>query len=483
MPTNSSHVSHAEPSTNGTAQPAGQLTRTLASGDAVIGVVGLGYVGLPLASEYAAQGYRTIGFDVDAERVRRLNSGENYIQDVDSAVLRQAVAQDLFAATVDFGALPEADVIYICVPTPVTDHKDPDTSYIEAASKAIAQHLRAGQLVILKSTTFPGTTEDLIQPILAEAAAERGLTLGTDYFLAFSPERIDPGNKKFTTTNTPVVVGGVTPACQEVATMALEQVVEQIHPVSSAKAAEMEKLLENIFRNVNIALVNELAQLCDRMGDISVWEVIEAAATKPFGFMPFYPGPGIGGHCIPVDPHYLSWLARKHDFETSFITLSARINEQMPFHVVNAITKSIAEQPIRLREAKVLLLGAAFKKNVSDTRHAPIFSVMEALRHEGVQHVDYSDPHVPTLHDEASPREAPLTSVDLTPDAIADHDVVVILTDHDAFPYDLIVEHAPAVIDTRNALSAEAQERDTVRLLGGGGRWSQPSLRQESPQP
>ena len=213
MPTHTNHVSHAEPSTNGTAQPAGQLTRTLASGDAVIGVVGLGYVGLPLASEYAAQGYKTIGFDVDAERVRRLNSGENYIQDVDSEVLRRAVAQDLFAATVDFGALHEADVIYICVPTPVTDHKDPDTSYIEAASKAIAQHLRAGQLVILKSTTFPGTTEDLIQPILAEAAAERGLTLGTDYFLAFSPERIDPGNKKFTTSNTPVVVGGVTPAC------------------------------------------------------------------------------------------------------------------------------------------------------------------------------------------------------------------------------------------------------------------------------
>lgn len=483
MSTDTIHVSHSEQSTNGTAQPAHQLTTKLTSGQAVIGVVGLGYVGLPLASEYASKGYTTIGFDVDEERVQRLNSGENYIQDVNSEVLERAVAQELFTATADFEGLRKADVIYICVPTPVTDHKDPDTSYIETASRAIAQHLRTGQLVILKSTTYPGTTEDLIQPILADVAAERGLSLGTDYFLAFSPERIDPGNTDFTTTNTPVVVGGVTPPCQQVATVALEQVVEQIHPVSSSRAAEMEKLLENIFRNVNIALVNELAQLCDRMGDISVWEVIEAAATKPFGFMPFYPGPGIGGHCIPVDPHYLSWLARKHDFETSFITLSARINEQMPFHVVNAITKAIAQQPIRLRDANVLLLGAAFKKNVSDTRHAPIFSVMQALRKEGVQHVAYSDPHVPTLQNETSPSEALMTSVELTPDSISNHEVVVILTDHDAFPYDMIVEHASAVIDTRNALGADAQEKDTVRLLGGGDRWPQPKTREETLQP
>ncbi|MEZ4698187.1 MAG: nucleotide sugar dehydrogenase, partial [Rhodothermales bacterium] len=311
-----------------------QLYDKLEDRTAVIGVVGLGYVGLPLAVEYAKMGFKTIGIDLNSERVLRLNEGHNYIQDVDDVDLANVVEKGTFHAADDFRATEEVDVFFICVPTPVTPHKEPDMKYIESASRAISEHLRPGQLVILKSTTYPDTTEGVVQPILAEAAKKESMLLGRDYFLAFSPERIDPGNEKFTTANTPVVVGGVTRACTELASKAMGQVVNHIHPVSSPKVAEMEKLLENIFRSVNIALVNELARLCDRMGGISIWEVVEAAATKPFGYMPFQPGPGIGGHCIPVDPYYLSWLARKYDFETSFITLAARINEEMPYKVV-----------------------------------------------------------------------------------------------------------------------------------------------------
>jgi len=476
------HTDQIQPAfeVNGEKTPAEELRRRLASGRATIGVVGLGYVGLPLTVAYANQGASVIGFDVNHERVEQLNGGGNYIQDVNDEALKEAVKQGRFHACSTFDSVAEADVVFICVPTPVGEHKDPDTSYIENAACSIAQGLRAGQLVVLKSTTYPTTTEELVQPILEEAAQERGLTLGRDYFLAFSPERIDPGNTTYTTENTPVVVGGVTEACTELAALAVQQIVSDVHTVSSPRVAEMEKLLENIFRNVNIALVNELAQLCDRMGDISVWEVIKAAATKPFGFMPFYPGPGLGGHCIPIDPHYLSWLAREHDFETSFITLSARINEQMPFYVVNAIMKSIAEQPIRLQDAKVLLLGAAFKRNVDDTRHSPVFKVLEILRDEGVRHLNYSDPHVPTLQPECS--DGPeMTSVELTPSALAECDVAVILTDHKTFPYDMIVEHAPAVIDARNALTSTAQNRDNVVLIGGGGR--QPDMGAEAREP
>ncbi len=448
---------------------AGTLQEKLRDKTATIGVIGLGYVGLPLAVEFAGKGFHTLGFDLNAERVIRLNEGQNYIQDVENAALRKVVEEGLFRAEDDFARAGEVDVFFICVPTPVTPYKDPDTSYIRSAAEGIAAHLRAGQLVILKSTTYPDTTEGLVQPILEQKARQQGLHLGRDYFLAFSPERIDPGNKAFTTANTPVVVGGVTQACTELASLVMQQVVHLVHPVSSPKVAEMEKLLENIFRSVNIALVNELARLCDRIGGISIWEVVEAAATKPFGFMPFYPGPGLGGHCIPIDPYYLSWLARKYDFETSFITLSAHVNEEMPFYVVEAVQRAIAEQPIPLRDAKVLILGVAFKANVDDVRHSPATRVIDLLREKGVKKIHYSDPFVPSLSFRTHRGESlQLASVELDREALEAHDVVVVMTDHGAFPYAQIAEHAPVIVDTRNALKHIPHNRDKIRVLGGG---------------
>ncbi|GIV57700.1 MAG: UDP-N-acetyl-D-glucosamine dehydrogenase [Rhodothermaceae bacterium] len=452
----------------GRSDAAEALRKKLEEKTAVIGVIGLGYVGLPLAIEYAHRGFQTLGIDLNSERVLRLNAGQNYNPDLDDAVVRSVVEQGLFNAADHFDGAGEADVLFICVPTPVTEYKDPDTSYIRAATEALAPHLRRGQLVILKSTTYPDTTEGLVQPILERVARERGLTLGEDYFLAFSPERIDPGNRQFTTANTPVVVGGVTPACTEVAATALAQIVAHVHRVSSPKVAEMEKLLENIFRSVNIALVNELARLCDRMGGISVWEVIEAASTKPFGFMPFFPGPGLGGHCIPIDPYYLSWLARRYDFETSFITLSAHVNEEMPFYVVEQVVEALAREGVRLAAARVLILGAAFKKNVDDTRHSPSEKVMALLCQKGVGEVAYSDPHVPVFRVPLADETRTFESVDLTPETLASYDVTVILTDHDAFPYDEIAAHSRAIIDTRNALKNVDVDRTKVYLLGGG---------------
>jgi UDP-N-acetyl-D-glucosamine dehydrogenase len=444
------------------------LYNRLSNKEAVIGVVGLGYVGLPLAMEYAEQGFKTLGIDLNTERVLRLNSGKNYIQDIEDSVLQRAVETRTFEAADHFELSGVPDVIYICVPTPVTAHKDPDTSYIAAATRSIAQHLRAGQMIILKSTTYPDTTEGLVLPILEEAARERGLQLGRDYFLAFSPERIDPGNRQFTTANTPVVVGGVTKACTELAAYALQQVVAYVHTVSSPKVAEMEKLLENIFRSVNIALVNELAQLCDRMGGISIWEVVEAAATKPFGFMPFTPGPGIGGHCIPIDPYYLSWLARKYDFETNFITLSARTNEEMPFYVVEAMMRAVADQSVRLADARVLLLGVAFKRDVDDIRHSPALKIWELLEQNGFRHIDYSDPYVNTITPPHKGNQAPRASVSLSEEMIAGYDVIVAVTDHRAFPYALIAEHANRIVDTRNAFKHIPHGREKISLIGGG---------------
>jgi UDP-N-acetyl-D-glucosamine dehydrogenase len=445
-----------------------ELAEKLADKTASIGVVGLGYVGLPLAVEFARQGFRTVGIDLHSERVLRLNAGQNHIQDVPDDALRSVVESGRFSAADDFSGAGDLDVLFICVPTPVTSSKDPDTTYIESASTALAEHLRRGQLIILKSTTYPDTTEGLVQPILEAKARSSGLKLGLDYFLAFSPERIDPGNRQFTTSNTPVVVGGVSRACTELAARAVGQVSEHVHRVSSPKVAEMEKLLENIFRSVNIALLNELAQLCDRMGGISIWEVVEAAATKPFGFMPFYPGPGLGGHCIPIDPYYLSWLARRYDFETNFITLSARVNETMPFYVAEAVVRAIANQPVRLRDAKVLVLGVAFKRDVSDTRHSPACRIIELLHRRGITDVSFSDPHVEAVDLEADGAALSLSSVDLTEAVVQEHDVVVIATDHSAFPYAMIAKHARSIIDTRNALKHIPHDREKVLLLGGG---------------
>ncbi len=445
-----------------------ELSRKIDDKSAVIGVVGLGYVGLPLAIEFAGNGFKTIGIDLNANRIERLRAGQSVIQDVETTAVKPVVENGMFLAEEDFGSADDVDVFFICVPTPVNDNKDPDTSYIVSAAESLADHLRAGQLVILKSTTYPNTTEGLVQPILEEAARKKGLSLGEDYFLAFSPERIDPGNREFTTANTPIVVGGVTESCTRLASQIVGNVVAQVHPVSSPKVAEMEKLLENIFRSVNIALVNELAKLCDRIGGISIWEVIEAAATKPFGFMPFFPGPGLGGHCIPIDPYYLSWMARKHDFETNFITLAARVNEEMPFYVRDAVVAAVARQPVALTHAKVLLLGVSFKPNVDDTRHSPALRILQLLHECGFEEVSYADPYVPQVHIPTSNGKRSLSSVEATAERVREADVVVIVTNHDAFPYEMIAENARTIIDTRNALKDVPRNPENVILLGGG---------------
>ncbi|PQJ36395.1 UDP-N-acetyl-D-glucosamine dehydrogenase [Salinibacter sp. 10B] len=437
-----------------------------------MGVVGLGYVGLPLAVEYAEQAFDTVGIDLDEGRVQQLNAGANYIEDLDDDTIRQLVEEGRLRGTANFAGSDEIDVFYICVPTPVTETNEPDTSYIESAARSIAEHLRPGQLIVLKSTTYPDTTEGVVQPILEEAAREKGLELGEDYFLAHSPERIDPGNDEYTTANTPVVAGGATETCTHLTKKALEQIVAEVHAVSNPKVAEMEKLLENIFRSVNIALVNELAQLCDRIGDVSMWEVIQAAATKPFGFMPFYPGPGLGGHCIPIDPHYLSWLARKHDFETSFITLSARINEGMPFYVVESVVEAIARQPVQLSEASVLVLGVAFKRNVDDTRHSPAGTIIKLLREKDIDNIHYHDPHVDSFSvptSENGTLDIPAVE-ELTPEVLQQYDATVIVTDHDAFDPHQVAEHATSIVDTRNALEGitDPALREKIHLLGGG---------------
>lgn len=451
-----------------TADVQDHLTTQLTTRTATIGVVGLGYVGLPLAMAYAAEGYNVLGIDVSERIVDQLNHGVNHIEDVDDEELAQSVEEEVFRAESTYASIGKADVVFVCVPTPVTQHKDPDIAYIEQATAAMAEHLRPGQLLILKSTTYPDTTEGVVQPILEAAAAERGLTLGEDYFLAFSPERVDPGNREFTTANTPVVVGGVTEACTEVAAVALEQIVGTVHRVSSPKVAEMEKLLENIFRSVNIALVNELAQLCDRVGGIDIWEVVEAAGTKPFGFMKFTPGPGIGGHCIPIDPYYLSWLARKYDFETSFITLAARINEEMPFYVADAVMRAVAHSPVALKDARILLLGVAFKPNVADTRHSPAERVVQVLRKRGVTTIGYTDPHVSDYSVMVNGTREQLPGHRFTAETLADHDVAILLTNHAAFDYEMIAAHAPMIVDTRNALQNIPCDEEKLVVLGSG---------------
>ena len=436
------------------------IEKKIASRKARIGVVGLGYVGLPLAVEFASKGYRTLGIDVDATKVDAVNEGTNYIQDVDDKRFQSAVRKKLLEAALTYDAIPELDVIFICVPTPFTRSKDPDISYIVDASTAIAKGLRKGQVVILKSTTFPRTTEDYVQPILERS----GLKAGEDFFLAFSPERVDPGNRKWHTGNTPVVVGGVTAESTAVACAAMAAVANMVIPVSNPRVAEMEKLLENIFRSVNIALVNELALLCDRMGGVNVWEVVEAASTKPFGFMPFFPGPGIGGHCILIDPYYLSWAARQYDFQTNFITLAAETNENMPFYVKNMVVREFAKTPVSFEEAKILILGVAFKRDVDDIRHSPALKVMELLKSEGAKNIAYNDPHVASVHLDGQQ----YSSMAVTKTALAEADCVIITTDHSSYDYDFIVRHAKKVIDTRNATKRVIKGRERIVLLGDG---------------
>lgn len=423
-------------------------------------MIGLGYVGLPLAVQYAMAGFKTFGIDVDKGKVDAVNAGTNYIRDVQNAHLEYVVRCGALTASSSYDAISHADVVFICVPTPFTAAKDPDISHITAAAQEIKQRLHKDQLIVLKSTTFPSTTEDYVLPILEES----GLKAGKEFHLAFSPERIDPGNKQFTIHNTPIVVGGLTPACTEAAVAITKQVIDKVVPVSSPRIAEMEKLLENIFRSVNIALVNEMAQLCDRMGGIDIWEVVDAAATKPFGFMPFYPGPGIGGHCILIDPYYLSWLARKHDFQTNFITLAAETNENMPFFVKDKIMWEIAHLPVSLSDARILVLGAAFKKNVDDTRHSPAIKVFELLLLAGAENIAYHDPFVPEL--EVCGKR--FNSIPISAQELQQSTCVIILTDHAQFDYSMIGEHANLVIDTRNAMKHVHAPKARVVKLGGG---------------
>ena len=425
---------------------------------ATIGVVGLGYVGLPIAVEFARKGFKTLGVDLSSQKVKRLNNCDNYILDIKSDEFQEAFDNG-FRAEDNYNRIGECDVIYICVPTPFTSNKEPDISYIVSSAKEISKRLRKDQLIILKSTTFPNTTEGYVMPILNESA----LTVGKDYFLAFSPERIDPGNKKWNTRNTPIVVGGVTETCTELATIANLEILSHVHKVSSPKVAEMEKLLENIFRSVNIALVNELAMLCDRMGGVNIWEVVEAASTKPFGFMPFYPGPGIGGHCILIDPYYLAWQAREHDFQTKFITLAAETNENMPFYVRDMIWHELAKMPVSLIDANFLILGVAFKQDVDDTRHSPALKVIELLMKEGAKNINYCDPYVPELNEDG----IHLKAVEINPEVVSKADLVIITTAHSDFDYEMISKHAKCIVDTRNATKNISSKRN-ISLLGSG---------------
>ncbi len=434
------------------------LADRIDSKEAVIGVAGLGYVGMPIALEFCKRGFSCLGVDVSVSKIDQLNQGINYIEDLEDEEVADVINRGLFKASTDYAALSDADVIFIAVPTPFNANKDPDISYILSAGEEIAKILSPGKLIILKSTTFPGTTEDHLIPRLNQS----GLEAGKDYFIAFSPERVDPGNKVYHTGNTPIVVGGIDEDSSVLASLANNQIIEQVYMVNNPKVAELEKLLENIFRSVNIALVNELALLCERIGGINVWEVIEAASTKPFGYMKFTPGPGVGGHCIPIDPYYLSWLAREFDFETKFITLAANVNESMPYFVSQLVMQEIARQPVSLAQARVLILGVSFKKNVRDLRHSPSESIIHRLIEEGVGHIDYTDPWAPEY--ETAGRH--MYSVDLTPENIASYQAIVMVTDHDEFDIPEIVKHASHVIDTRNMTKDVIEGREKIRLLG-----------------
>lgn len=420
-----------------------------------VGVIGLGYVGLSLAVEVARAGLVVCGVDLDLKRVRLLNRGESYLVDVSTDVLSALVAAGRLSAATTFDEAGAADILIICVPTPLRKSKEPDISFILSALGSLLPHLRPGQLMILESTTYPGTTEEVIQPRL-EA---NGLVLGRDFFLAFSPERVDPGNKRFTTANIPKVVGGVTPACTQLAAALYRQVTSSVFEVSSPRVAETTKLLENTFRSVNIALANELAFACRKIG-VDPWEVIEAAATKPFGFMPFYPGPGIGGHCIPVDPLYLSWKVRLTGYEAQFIALADQVNRAMPEHVVTLVGDALNDRSRALRGAAVLVLGVTYKPDVNDIRESPALEILEMLELKGAQ-VSYADPFVPQLDLDG----LKLSAVEATPEAIAAADCVLILTNHSSFDYTVVADRAVLVVDTRNALKAHGRNRSSIVTL------------------
>ena len=429
-----------------------QLEERIRSRTAQVGIVGLGYVGLPLGVEFAKAGFTVTGIDVSETKAARVNAGDSYVLDVPSALLQPLVAAGRLRATADFAVLRELDTVNICVPTPLRKTKDPDMSYIDAACREIARYIHPGMLIILESTTYPGTTDEFVLPMLERS----GMRVGQEFFLCFSPERVDPGNPKYQTSNIPKVVGGITPACTRLGSLFYAQALLYVVPVSSTRVAEMVKLLENTFRMINIGLANEMALMCDRMG-INVWEVIDAAATKPFGFMPFYPGPGLGGHCIPIDPFYLSWKTRQAGIEARFIELAGYINAQMPHFVVDKVQNALNEQAKPLKGSRIHVMGVAYKRDIDDLRESPALDVMHLLKRRGAL-LSYSDPYIPQLAVDGVElcAVAPET-------AAAAADCVVIVTDHSAFDYPALLQQARLIVDTRNALKGFSSEK-IVRL-------------------
>lgn len=432
-----------------------ELLKKLGDKTARLGVVGLGYVGLPLAVEKAKAGYEVIGFDVQTQKVEMVNSGENYIGDIVNDDLKELVRKGRLRATTDFSFVKDVDIVSICVPTPLDIYKQPDLSYVKNSSESVAKYIHKGMLIVLESTTYPGTTEEVLQPIFEKT----GLKCGEDFYLAFSPERVDPGNKLFKTKNTPKVVGGITPECTEVAATLYRNILEgDVMEVSSPAVAEMEKILENTFRNINIALVNEMAILCNRMG-IDIWEVIDAAKTKPYGYMAFYPGPGLGGHCIPLDPMYLSWKAKEYDYHTRLIETSAEINDYMPEFVVENAMKLLNKERKALNGAKVLLLGAAYKNDIDDMRESPTLKVIENLEKNGAN-ILINDPYIPKFKHNGKE----YFSVDWK-EVIDEVDIVIITTNHSCYEYQEIVDRAPLLYDTRNATKEVKNNRNKINKL------------------
>ena len=439
-----------------------EIIALITNKQARIGVIGLGYVGLPLVVEFGVNGFKGYGFEVDSHKANQINEGTSYIGDVPSDRVKRLVDEKLLQATTDFQHLRECDAIIICVPTPLRKTKEPDVSYILAAAEQIQKNLRRGQLIILESTTYPGTTDEVLLPMFEET----GLKLDEDFLLAFSPERVDPGNPQFLTHNIPKVVGGVTPDSTEVAAHLYSQIVKDVHAVTSARVAEAAKLLENTFRAVNIGMANEMARLCYAL-NIDTWEVIRAAATKPFGFMAFYPGPGIGGHCIPLDPHYLSWKARQHGFDSRFISLAEEVNSRMPEHVVQLVADGLNDDSKSMKGSTVLLLGVAYKKDIDDVRESPALSIIDRLRAKGAD-VRYHDPFVSEVRfDDAHTDSAgePLSSIALTDEALNSADCVIIVTDHTTIDYKRVCSLAPLVVDTRNALNGEMRQESSARII------------------
>lgn len=439
-----------------------ELEKLIADKSASIGVIGLGYVGLPLIVEFGMKGFRGIGFEVDEKKAAAINAGRSYIVDVPDENVRKCVEAGKLSATTDFTKLAECNAIIICVPTPLRKTKDPDMSYIIAAGEEVQKYMRRGQLVILESTTYPGTTDEVLLPMFEE----KGFKLDEDFLLAFSPERVDPGNPQFQTHNIPKVVGGVTKDSTDVASMLYSQIVEQVHPVSSARVAEACKLWENTFRAINIGMANEMARLCNTLG-IDTWEVVRAAATKPFGFMAFYPGPGIGGHCIPLDPHYLSWKARQHGFDSQFISLAEQVNSGMPAYVVKLVSTALNNEKKAVNGSKILVLGVAYKKDIDDMRESPALSIIDLLRARGAE-VSYHDPFVPEItfdHSYTIGDGEPLRNHELTDEIVSDADCVIICTEHSGIDYHGICEKAKLIVDTRNALNETVRNGSKAKIV------------------